>query len=255
MNISDITRAEVRYHARGSVAAAGASRSCSRDARQHAWRADRVHRSRGEPAARRHCHLREVCLRWLDRDVPDLNEVRDTVRDMVSASRRASEVIQSLPQKRVLDMTDVLNDAVSLTQPVLRRHGTSLRPDLASSLPPVSGDQVQLQQVMADLIVNGRDAITPVGDGPREIALRSRRDGASHNIAVDVQDSGGGIAPGDEERIFDAFFTTKADGMGMGLSICRLIVEKNGGTLWASRNFERGRTFSFTLPLEEAQKP
>jgi signal transduction histidine kinase len=91
-----------------------------------------------------------------------------------------------------------------------------------------------LQQVVANLIVNGMEAITLVGEGPREVALRSRRDGASH-IAVGVQDSGGGLAPGDEERIFDAFFTSKSDGMGMGLSICSSIVENHGGTLWLPR--------------------
>jgi signal transduction histidine kinase len=108
-----------------------------------------------------------------------------------------------------------------------------------------------LQQVVVNLIVNGVEAVTAVSGGRRELVIRSRRDSDSQ-IAVDVLDSGAGISPGDEERIFDAFFTTKAGGMGMGLTICRSIVESHGGRLWASKNSGQGATFSFTLPLTEA---
>jgi signal transduction histidine kinase len=126
--------------------------------------------------------------------------------------------------------------------------------ELAPALPEVSGDPVQLQQVIINLAVNGTDAMAAVDDGPRDLTIRSRQE-SLREILVEVQDSGTGIDPGDEERIFDAFFTTKRDGMGMGLSICRSIIEGHGGRLWASRNPERGATFHFTLPVHQRAEP
>ncbi|MEJ8570659.1 PAS domain S-box protein [Microbaculum marinum] len=198
----------------------------------------------------------QVGLRWLDREEPDLDEVRAAVGDIVNGARRASDVIQRLrmlyrksdPQMRPLDVNGVLDDTLALMRPILRSHDLSVREDLASSLPEVSGDPIQLQQVIVNLIVNGMDAIDGAGGSRREVVLRSRLDGAGE-VVVEVEDSGSGIAPGEEERIFEAFFTTKPAGMGMGLSICRSIMEHHGGRLWVSGSGPDGTTMSIALPV------
>ncbi len=204
----------------------------------------------------------EVGLRWLDRDEPDLDEVRAAVSDMVAAAIRASEVIQRLrllykkstPQKARLDLNSLLEGAVALTQSALRSQGMSVRLEPTPSLPRISGDPVQLQQVLVNLVVNGMEAIAAADNDRRELVIRSRQDRARF-VTIDVEDSGGGIAPADMERVFDEFFTTKADGMGMGLSICRSIIENHGGELWVSKSSDRGTTFSFSLPLDGTGQP
>ena len=199
----------------------------------------------------------EVSLRWLDRAEPDMNEVRVAVGDMVGSARRASEVIQRLrrlykrvePRKEHLEIDKVVSEAVSLLQGELRSQGVSLRLEIPPALPQVSGDPVQLQQVVINLAVNGIDAMADIGDRQRELMVRARQEGVE--IIVEVKNSGTGINPGDEERVFDTFFTTKFDGMGMGLSICRSIIEGHGGRLWASRNAGPGATFNFALPMHQ----
>ena len=125
-------------------------------------------------------------------------------------------------------------------------HGVSLRLDLASSLPPVDGDRIQLQQVVMNLLMNGIQAMSAVTGRPRELQIRSREHG-SDQILVAVEDSGIGIDPGNVDQVFDAFFTTKPDGIGMGLSICRSIIEQHGGRICAKRNSGAGSVFEFTL--------
>ena len=203
----------------------------------------------------------EVSLRLLDRETPDLAEVREAVGDMISNGRRASEIIQRLrslsrkteTQKVALDINGAISEVIPLVQHEVLSHRVSLRRELAPTLPAVLGDRVQLQQVIINLVVNGMEAMAPVTDRPRELVVRSQLD-AGGQVLVAVQDSGVGIDPENANKLFNAFFTTKPSGMGMGLSICRSIIENHDGTLWASRNAGPGATFQFTLrPHQERQ--
>jgi signal transduction histidine kinase len=147
-----------------------------------------------------------------------------------------------------LDVNDVVREVVALVQRELASHRVSLRMELAPALPLILGDRVQLQQVMINLVMNGIEAMQSVTDRLRELVIRSRRD-ETRRLLVSVTDGGVGIAKEDAERLFDAFFTTKPSGMGMGLSICRSIVEGHGGRLSVSGNEGPGATFQFTLPV------
>ncbi len=200
----------------------------------------------------------EVCLRWLDREVPNLAEVRSSVGGIIRGGRRASEIIHRLrelsrkteTQKAALDINDAISEVIPLVQQDVRRHRVSLRLDLAPALPAVLGDRVQLQQVIINLLVNGVDAMAPVTDRSHELVIRSQRDDSSQ-VLVTVEDLGIGLDPENVNKLFNAFFTTKPSGMGMGLSICRSIIEDHGGRLWASRNDGPGATFQFTLPSHQ----
>jgi PAS domain S-box-containing protein len=197
----------------------------------------------------------EACLRWLGHSIPQPEEVRDCVQNMIAEGRRASEIVlrvRSLtkgeaPQKTQLELNDVVNEVVALVQREVVHHQVSLRLKLASELPPLLGDRVQLQQVLINLVVNGIQAMADIGDDPHDLLIESHRDNDEH-VVVAVQDSGPGIDPANANRLFEAFFTTKSNGMGMGLSICRSIVEAHGGKLWASSNAGHGATFQFSLP-------
>ncbi|WP_429031356.1 PAS domain-containing sensor histidine kinase [Bradyrhizobium sp. I1.14.4] len=199
-----------------------------------------------------------ACLRWLNRAAPDLNEARGAVRSIISDGNRAGEVIQRVRalvnkttgQKAPLDINEVINEVISLVQHQLQSHLVSLQLDLAPALPPVVADRVQLQQVILNLVVNGIEAMQPVTDRPRELVIRTRHDDAGQ-ILVTVADCGVGISTENAERLFDAFYTTKAGGMGMGLSICRSIVEAHRGRLSVAANISPGTTFQFTLPLRQ----
>ena len=198
----------------------------------------------------------EVCLRWLDREVPDLAEVREALGDMISNGRRASEIIRRLralsgkteTQKAAMDINDAISEVIPLVQQEVLSHRVSLRLDLAPTLPAVLGDRVQLQQVIINLIVNGMEAMAPVTDRPRELVVRSQLDDGGQ-VLVAVEDSGVGIDPENVKQLFNAFFTTKPSGMGMGLSICRSIIENHGGRLWASQRAPHGTAFRFTVPI------
>ena len=194
-------------------------------------------------------------LRWLDREVPQLDEVRSAVERMIDCAKLAGDVIARLralsrktaPEMVRLDINEVINEVLSLIRREISNHQVSVRLDLAASLPPISGDRVQLQQVILNLLVNGIQALATVGDRPRELLIRSRADNAGQ-VLVEVGDFGTGIEPAHAGQLFNAFFTTKADGMGMGLSICRSIIEAHGGRIWASPNAGHGTIFQFTLP-------
>jgi PAS domain S-box-containing protein len=198
----------------------------------------------------------EACLRWLAHEVPQPEEVRGAVDRMIKEGRRASEVIQRIralskkaePQRTQLDLNEAIEDVVVLVQREVADNRVSLRLELDPGLPAVLGDRVQLQQVIINLLINAVQAMASVHDRPRELFVRSRLNGAEQ-ILVAVQDSGTGIEPESMDRLFNAFFTTKAAGMGMGLSICRSIVEAHGGRIWASGNTGPGATFQFTLPF------
>lgn len=197
----------------------------------------------------------EACLRWLAHRTPQPEEVRACVEHMIAEGRRASEIVRRIrtltrraaPQKTRLEVNDVVNDVVCLVQREISNHRVSLRLQLATDLPPLLGDRVQLQQVLINLVINGIQAMADVADDTHELLIESRWDSDGH-VLVAVQDSGTGIDPENADRLFDAFFTTKADGMGMGLSICRSIIEAHGGRVWASNNAGHGATFQLSLP-------
>ena len=198
----------------------------------------------------------EACLRWLDRGTPDLNAARRSVEWIIDDSNRASEVIrrvralakQTSLEKMPLDVSDVVRETIPLVQRELISNQVLLRMELAPALPMILGDRVQLQQVIINLVMNGIEAMQSVTDRPRELVIRSRQD-EKQQVLVSVTDCGVGIPAENADRLFNAFFTTKPSGMGMGLSICRSIVEAHGGRLWATANVPHGATLQFTLPV------
>jgi PAS domain S-box-containing protein len=198
-----------------------------------------------------------ACLRWLDRDPANLNEARATLRSIINDGNRAGEVIQRVralvnktTDRKALHINDVVNEVISFVQHELFSHRVALRLELAPALPLVLADRIQLQQVILNLVINGIEAMQPVKGRPRELVIRTRQD-ETGQVLVTVSDCGVGVAAEDVDRLFDAFFTTKSGGMGMGLSICRSIVDAHGGRLSASGNTGPGATFQFTMPLHQ----
>ncbi|WNC94796.1 ATP-binding protein [Paraburkholderia sp. FT54] len=193
-------------------------------------------------------------LRWLTREVPELDEARACVNHIVEEANRAGEVIRSVrdlagradPELISLDINEVTDEAVALVKQEALRYGVTVQLQLASGLPLVRGDRIQLQQVIVNLAINGVQAMATVTDRARVLTIRTeQRD--SDQVLVAVQDVGIGMEPDGLDRLFSAFYTTKPDGMGMGLSICRSIIEAHGGRVWASRNIGSGMTFQFTV--------
>jgi PAS domain S-box-containing protein len=197
----------------------------------------------------------QACLRWLGREVADVEEARAAVERIIRDGQRASEVIRRIralatktdPHRERLDLNEVIHEVVRLIDREVLGRRVSLHTDLAAARLPVVGDRVQLQQVLMNLVINGIDAMASMTDRPRRLVIRSHQP-AADQVCVAVQDSGVGIDPANVDRLFHAFFTTKPNGMGMGLSISRSIIEAHGGRLWASRNVGPGATFQFTLP-------
>jgi len=197
-----------------------------------------------------------ACLRWLNRTPPDLTEARNAIEQIILAGKRGSEVIgriralakKSTPRKTSLDVNDVIQDVTVLGHTEARKHGVLLRTELAAQLPPVEGDRVQLQQVILNLLMNGIEATEGVRGRPRELVIRSQMKDPD-TVLVAVQDTGVGFGEDQMPVLFDAFFTTKPGGMGMGLSISRTIIEAHGGRLSAMRNAGPGATFQFVLPV------
>jgi PAS domain S-box-containing protein len=197
----------------------------------------------------------QAALRWLNMQPPDAEEVRQALDRIVRAGRRAGDVINRLralvrkapPRKDQLDINDTIREVIALTGSELHRSGTSLQTQLADGLPLVVGDRIQLQQVMVNLILNAVEAMCESNQGSRRLLICTEADGAN-GVRVAVRDWGPGLKPESLDRLFDAFYTTKPDGMGMGLSICRSIIEAHGGRLWATSNLSQGAVFQFTLP-------
>jgi len=195
-----------------------------------------------------------AALRFLARRPPELEEVRKTLEAIVETGHRAGEIVDRIsglikkapPRKECLDINAGIREVIELTRGESVKNGISMQADLADGLPVIEGDRVQLQQVILNLIVNGIAAMSGASDGTRELLVSSRKAGPG-GVLVGVRDSGPGLAPETLEHVFDAFYTTKPDGMGMGLSICRSIIEAHGGRLWATRCEPRGALFQFTI--------
>jgi C4-dicarboxylate-specific signal transduction histidine kinase len=200
----------------------------------------------------------EACLRWLDHETPNLAAVRRSAEWVIDDGNRASEVIRRVRalakktdiEKVSLDLNNVVKEVITLVQRELSSHSVLLRKELAPTLPMILGDRVQLQQVIINLVMNGIEAMEPVRDRPRELVIRSGQD-ETRRVFVSVTDCGVGISAENASRLFNAFFTTKSSGLGMGLSICRSIMEAHGGRLSVCRNEGPGATFQFVLPLHQ----
>jgi signal transduction histidine kinase len=197
-----------------------------------------------------------ACRRWLTRDLPDLEEARQAASRVTTDLRRASDIIsrirllfkKSAPERELVDVNEVIRDMVVLLSDEANRFSISIRPDVADDLPKVMADRVQLQQVLMNLMLNGIDAMRGM-NGAGELTVKSQR-GGNGELLISVSDTGVGLPLERADQIFNAFFTTKPHGTGMGLPISRSIVEAHGGRLWAAANSGRGATFQFTLPGE-----
>jgi PAS domain S-box-containing protein len=204
-----------------------------------------------------------TCLRWLRREHPDLEEAREATTRIVKDLTRAAEIIsrvrllfkKGMPQRELVDVNHVIREMIVLLRSETMRHNIAVRTELAVDLPQVLADRVQLQQVLMNLIMNSIDATKNV-DGEREVAVKSQRAENAH-LLLSVSDTGVGLPPEEAGQIFNAFFTTKPEGTGMGLSISRSIVESHGGRLWAAGNTPRGARFYISLPskVEEQELP
>jgi C4-dicarboxylate-specific signal transduction histidine kinase len=203
-----------------------------------------------------------ACLRWLGGATPNLTEARQAVERIIKDSYRASDVIARVrtlvkkapPRSDLVDLNEVITEVFALAQSEARRNGVHMKRQLKDDLPLVRGDRVQLQQVVLNLIINGLEAIAKSKDSVRQLSVSSAQDQAN-NVIIAVSDSGEGLDSANLDRVFDAFFTTKPDGMGMGLAISRTIIESHGGRLWATSNTPKGAVFQFTLPADGENAP
>jgi C4-dicarboxylate-specific signal transduction histidine kinase len=194
-------------------------------------------------------------LRWLDRQPPDLDEVRQALACIAEDGKRAGEVIAGLrelmkkapPRKDRVALNGAIGEVIELTRSEAVKNSVSVQTELADGLPVIQGDRVQLQQVMLNLIVNAVEATSGVSEGARELLISTRKAEAG-GVRVAVRDTGPGLTPAALEHLFEPFHTTKPNGLGLGLSICRSIIEAHGGRLWVSANVPRGAVFQFTLP-------
>jgi PAS domain S-box-containing protein len=201
----------------------------------------------------------EAALRWLRRDVPDLNEAQTALNRVVASANRAGDIVTRIrtllkkapPAPDRLNLAELIEESVLLVARELQRHDVILRREIEPRLPAVLGDRVQLQQVLINLMVNAVQAMAETHEKTRTLVVRVRR--RADVAQVTVLDSGPGLEPGAIDRVFQPFFTSKRDGMGMGLTISRMAVEAHGGRLWASGHGGQGAAFHFTVPLADAR--
>jgi PAS domain S-box-containing protein len=200
----------------------------------------------------------DAALRWLGAQPPDLEEVRQALGRIVKDGHRAGDVVGRIrdlirkapPRKEGLAINEAILEVIALTRSEVVKNGVSMQTQLAEVLPLIQGDRVQLQQVILNLIINAVEAMSSTGEGLRELRISTGK-AESDGVLVAVRDSGPGLAPASLERLFEAFYTTKPGGLGMGLSICRSIIEAHGGRLWAAANVPQGASFHFDLPAHE----
>ena len=198
-----------------------------------------------------------ACARWLDAQPPNLERASFSINEIVGAADRASQIIARVrsltkrvePRQDRIDLNDAAAEIVQLTRQQFEDAHVALRTDLAPDLPAVHGDRVQLQQVVLNLLINALESVAAARDGERAVLVQSLQPEANQ-VMLAIRDSGLGIDAAAAGRVFDAFYSTKAEGMGIGLAICRSIIEAHGGRIWASANQPRGATFSFTLPSD-----
>jgi PAS domain S-box-containing protein len=210
-----------------------------------------------QPISAAHTNAK-TCLRWLGRDQPDIEEAREAVSRITQDVTRASEIISRIsilfkkgePQREWVDVNEVIREMINLLRSEAGRRAISIRTELAPDLPHVNADRVQLQQVFMNLMRNGIDAISE-RNAAGDLTIKSQRN-RDDQVLISVSDTGIGLPPERADKVFEAFFTTKPQGTGMGLSISRSIIESHGGRLWATANPDRGATFQFTLPVEHA---
>jgi signal transduction histidine kinase len=196
-----------------------------------------------------------TCVRWLTRDDPDLREAREAALGVVRSAKRAADIINGIrsmskkdeSKRQLIDINEVAREMIALLRNEAHMYSIAVLNDLDVNLPKVIADSVQVQQVIMNLMMNAFDAMKNV-DRTRELVVRSRR-AEDQYLMISVSDSGVGLPSEETNQIFDAFFTTKSQGLGMGLRISRSIVESHGGRLWATDNSPHGATFSFTLPI------
>jgi len=198
----------------------------------------------------------QACLRWLAAEPPGVVKAREAAERIVRDGKEAGEVVrriralfkQATLDQIELDLNEVIGEVLHLLHGETARRSVAVETDLGQGLAPVVGDRVQLQQLIFNLLLNGIEAMDPVVDRPRKLFVRSKQP-SRETVLVEIQDSGVGL--GDSEKVFEAFFTTKENGMGMGLAICRSIVDAHHGRLWAASGDGTGATFSFSLPVQE----
>jgi PAS domain S-box-containing protein len=198
-----------------------------------------------------------AALNFLDQQPPDLGEVREALDSVVGDADRAGDIIGRIrdhikkapPRKDRFDLNEAINEVIVLARSAIAKNGVSVQTRLAEGLFPVQGDRVQVQQVVLNLILNAVEAMSAVDEGVGELLISTEHD--QTGVLVAVADSGPGIDPEHIERVFDAFYTTKSSGVGMGLSVCRSIIDAHGGRLWAGANEPRGAVFQFTLARAE----
>jgi C4-dicarboxylate-specific signal transduction histidine kinase len=196
-----------------------------------------------------------TCVRMLDGDPPNVDGARETAKRTIRDGRRAADVItrlRALFSKKgagvdLVDLNEATREVIALSRSELERNGVITKIELDDELPPVMGDRVQLQQVILNLLRNGSDAMSDVDDRPRELLFRTEVEEADR-VRLSVQDAGIGFEPQTLDRLFQTFYTTKEEGMGIGLSVSRSIIESHHGRLWATPNNGPGVTFSFSLP-------
>jgi signal transduction histidine kinase len=198
----------------------------------------------------------KTCLRWLGRDQPDVAEAREAAARIIKDVTRASDIISRIrllfkkgaPQQESLDVNEVIEEMIAMLRNEASRYSISIGSDLANDLPKIRADHVQLQQVFMNLMLNGIEAMMD-RQAPGKLLVKSQQ-AENGQILISISDTGAGLSPEQAEQIFNAFFTTKPHGTGMGLPISRSIIESHGGRLWAAHNYPRGATFCFTLPTK-----
>ena len=208
-----------------------------------------------QPIAAASLHA-EICLQWLRRDPPGLREAADAATIILGDANRADEIIEHLrslykkspPKRALVDISQMIREMVALLLGEANRHSVSIRAELTDRLPDIFADRVQLQQVLMNLMLNAIEAMRETGG---TLTIKPQL-GQGGEVEISVSDSGVGLPPGKAGQIFDAFFTTKSEGSGMGLSISRSIMESHGGRIWATSNDKCGATFHFALPIATA---
>src|SRR5262249_47931670 len=194
--------------------------------------------------------------RFLEMNPPNLDEVRTALGYVVRDVDRAKDIVGRMrdhikkapPRKEPFDLNEAVSEVIVMVRSAIAQNGITVRTRLMNGLAPVQGDRVQLQQVVMNLVLNAVEAMSSVEKGARDLSIRTEQGQAGDGLLVEVRDSGPGIDPGHHERIFEPFYTTKTSGVGMGLSICRSIIDGHGGRLWVTANEPRGAVFQFTLP-------